>query len=441
MIGQSRLLTELSKPVKGAKADGISVCAHAQTRRVFRFAYGAIHQDLVQERVGVTVKIVDDRRVGIASTDTLGPASLARCVRAAEAIAAHAPERDGLPELPRGHRLAASRDYVEATARVEPAACVSLLKRLFHLCKGAGAVVEDEFCVVNSSGVACYAASTISGAKVVTMYHALAGYASGVARDLDRLGLDALLKTSLGQSLHRQEPAAIPMGTYEVILEPEAVAELVAWLGYTAFGAKSVEERTSCLAGRMGERLFDPQITIADDGHEPLGLRLPFDFEGTPKQRVALIDRGRAQGIVYDTTYGQRFGHPSTGHGMPPDDVEGPMPLHLVMAPGEVPVPEMIRACKRGLLIPRFHYVNGLLNPREALMTGLTREGCFLIEDGRVTQPVRTMRFTQSLLEAFSRVLGVSRERRLVAEPSQELGCAVVPALHLERFAFTGRSE
>src|SRR3989338_2402381 len=127
---------------------------------------------------------------------------------------------------------------------------------------------------------------------------------------------------------------------------------------------------------------------------------------------MALFGGGKAAGIVYDTTYGARFGHASTGHGMSPDETEGPLPLHLAMAPGRLGVSEMIRRCKRGLLIQRFHYVNGLLNPREALMTGLTREGTFLIEDGTVTTPVTTLRFTESILDAFSHVLGVSKERR-----------------------------
>ena len=328
------------------------------------------------------------------------------------------------------------------------AECVVALKRLFQLCRGAGASLagslvtgDDAFAVANSAGLACYAASTIAGAKLVTMYRALSGYASSVHRDVRRLDLEALLRQSLSQSLHEREAVTLPLGTYEVILEPEAVAELVTWLGYTAFGAKSVAERTSCLAGRMGEQLMDRQITIYDDGNEAAGLRLPFDFEGTPKRKILLIDRGRAAGIVYDTTYGMRFGHPSTGHAMAPDEAEGPLPLHLGVAPGRSSVAGMVRACKRGLLIPRFHYVNGLLNPREALMTGLTHEGTFLIEAGRRTAPVKTMRFTQSLLEAFSRVRSVSKARRLVAEPSQELGSAVMPALHLAAFKFTGRSE
>ena len=426
MISKSRLLTALSHVVKRVRADGVSVCAHAGHRRVFRFAYEAIHQDLIQESVTVTVKAIRGGRVGVASADTLDATSLARCVNAAMAIARHAPAQPELPPLPSAVRIATTRDHIAATAAWPATAAVAALQRLFHLCTGAGASLagslitgENEFAVVNSSGVACYAASTVAGAKLVTISNGLSGYASGVHRDVRRLDLDGLLKRSLSQSLHRAEPATVPLGTYEVILEPEAVAELVGWLGYTAFGAKSVAERTSLLAGRMGEQIMDPQLTIYDDGNDPAGLRVPFDFEGTRKQRVVLIDRGVAAGIVYDAEYGARFGHVSTGHGTPPDEVEGPLPLHLAMAPGRATLAGMIRACKRGLLIPRFHYVNGLLKPREALMTGLTREGTFLIERGTLTRPVKTLRFTQSILEAFRRVVGISKERRLIADPSQ----------------------
>src|SRR3989338_8135438 len=156
---------------------------------------------------------------------------------------------------------------------------------------------------------------------------------------------------------------------------------------------------------------------------------------------MALFGGGKAAGIVYDTKYGARFGHPSTGHGMSPDETEGPLPLHLAMALGQIRLSEMIRRCKRGLLIPRFHYVNGLLNPREALMTGLTREGTFLVEDGKLAAPVTTLRFTQSIVEAFRHVVDISKERRLVADPSAGLGCALMPTVHLKRFHFTGRSE
>ncbi len=447
-VGEATLLSALSKLVKRTKADGVSACAHARARRVFRFAYEAIHQNLIQESVNITVKVIEDERAGVASVDTLDPTSLARCLGAALEIARHSPPQNDLPELPAKHRIRRHDDYLPATARSSPAACVASLKRLFQLCQGAGAALagsmitgEDEFAVVNSAGVASYAASTVAGAKLVTMYRKLSGYASGTHQDVERLDLEELLRRSLTQALRQEQPVTLPLGTYEVILEPEAVGELVGWLGSTAFGAKSVEERTSLMAGRMGEQVMDRQITIYDDGNDPSALRMPFDFEGAPKQRVVLIDRGTAANIVYDSTYGARFGHPSTGHAMPADDTEGPVPLHLGMSPGKQTTAEMIRRCRRGLLIPRFHYVNGLLNPREALMTGLTREGTFLIEDGRLTSPLTTMRFTQSVLEAFSRVVGISKERRLVADPSQDLGCTVMPTLHLATFTFTGRSE
>lgn len=448
MVGETRLLTTLSKLVKRTRADGISVCAQASTRRVFRFANEAIHQDLAQESVNVTVKVIANRRVGVGSADTLEPQSLRRCARAALDIAEHSPDSRELPPLARAHRIHSTSDYVTATARMSPAGCVADLKRLLQICRGvdaqlAGSIIlgEDEVAVVNSAQASCYAASTIAGAKLVTMYRKLSGFAGGVHRDIAQLDLDGLLKRSLSQSLHRQDPVTLPLGTYEVILEPEAVAELMEWLGSIAFGAKSVEKRTSFLAGQMGEQVMDRRVTILDDGNEPRSLRLPFDYEGTPKQRVLLIDRGKAAGIVYDIAYGQRFGHPSTGHGMSADEVDGPLPLHLAMAPGRTTAADLVRACRRGLLIPRFHYVNGLLNPREALMTGLTREGTFLIEDGKLAAPVTTLRFTQSIVEAFRHVVAISKERRLVADPSAGLGCALMPTVHLKRFQFTGRSE
>ena len=448
MIGGARLLGALRRAVRRAEGDGVSACAHARQRRVFRFAYDAIHQDLVQESVQVTIKVIREKRAGVASTSALTPEGLARCAAIASEIARHSPQQADVPPLPARHRARSTQDYVAATAALSPAECVASLKQLFRICRGAGAALagsmvtgEDELAVANSAGVACYAASTVAGAKLVTMYRKLSGYVSGAHRDVRRLKLEDLLKRSLDQSLRREEPVTLPLGTYEVILEPEAVGELVNWLGYTAFGAKSVEERTSFMAGRMGEQVMDRQVTISDDATSASTLRMPFDFEGVPKRRTVLIDRGRAAGLVYDMTYGARFGQPSTGHGMPPDETEGPFPLHLAMAAGTRSLAQMIASCKRGLLIPRFHYVNGLLNPREALMTGLTREGTYVIEHGRLARPVTTLRFTQSMLEAFSHVRGISKERRLIADPAQEMGCGLMPALHLERFAFTGRSQ
>jgi predicted Zn-dependent protease len=447
MIGATRLLSDLTKLVKQTRADEVSATAQARTRRVFRFAYEAVHQDLHQESLTVMVKVTLGRRIGVATTETLEPAALRRCAEAARTIAEHAREQALIAPAPWKHRLRVREDYLKATAQYTAADMAGHILRLMQYCQGLGVALagsamtgEDELAVVNSQQVTCYCASTVAGTKLVTMHGAASGYASAVSRDATYLDWDGALRRALEQALQPGEPAALPVGTYEVILEPEAVADLLLWLSYTAFGAKNLQEGSSCLAGRLGQRIFSPDITLADDGQDPGVLRMPFDFEGTPKQRVALIDRGIAQGVVYDTLYGARMKHASTGHGLPATETEGPFPLHLVMSPGALPLAELIRGCARGLLIPRFHYVNGLLNPREALMTGLTREGTRLIEEGKLTAPVKTLRFTQSLLEAFSSVRRLSRERRLIADPAQELGCALVPAMHLDTFRFTGQS-
>ena len=448
MIGAPRLLKTLARVVARSRADATSVCAHASTRRVFRFAYGGIHQDLIQEEVSVTVTVRRGRRVGIATVDTLDPPSLGRCVTAALDLAAHAPTQTDLAPLPPSNRLRTRADYDPRTVGLSAVHAVHAIQRLVHVCRGVGAELagsllngEDELAVATSAGTSCYAASTVAGAKLVTMYRALSGYTSGVARRFNRLDLEVLLERALRQCLHRQDPVTLPLGAYEVILEPEAVAELLDWLGSIAFGAKALQERISFLAGRIGEPLMSRELTVYDDATESKTLRMPFDYEGVPKRRVLLIDRGRAAGVVYDSLYAQRVGASSTGHAMWPGEVEGPLPMHLAIRPGRRAAAELIRRCRRGLLIPRVHYVNGLLNPREALMTGLLREGAFLIEHGKLVAPVTTMRFTQSLLEAFRQVRGISRERRAVADPSSGLGCSLVPTLHLGQFHFTGRSS
>jgi predicted Zn-dependent protease len=448
LIGQTRLLRALGAVVKRARSQSISVCAQGGVRQVFRFAKLSIHQDVLQEQLTITVTVADRKRIGIASTDSLVPASLQRCLRAAQDIAAHAPESDLAQAWPKASRIRFVEDYDAPTAALPPKTCVDLLQSQFHRCQGldidlAGSLANgaDELAVVSSEGISSYSAASIAAIKLVTFRGSLSGYASSTSRTFSALDIDQSLKRAVEPCLHKKEAIRLPLGSYPVILGPEAVADLLDWLGIIAFGAKAFQERSSFLAGRMDEQVMDPQISIYDNAMEPGTLRMPFDYEGTPKQRVTLIENGRACGIVYDSAYGGRFGQSSTGHALPPGETEGPLPQHLSIAPGQADADELIRSCKRGLLIPRLHYVNGLLNPREALMTGLTREGAFLIENGKLTTPLSTMRFTHSILDAFSHVVAISRQRRLVADPHTGSGCALVPWLHLEKLQFTGRSE
>jgi predicted Zn-dependent protease len=230
-------------------------------------------------------------------------------------------------------------------------------------------------------------------------------------------------------------PRELAPGTYPVVLEPAATATLVMWLGYSAFGGKAVHEGRSPLSGRLGERVCSPLVTIVDDPTSPLLPGLPFDAEGTPKRRLPLIERGVAVGVTHDRWSAKLAGAPgSTGHALPAPNGAGGLATALLFEPGEQPLDALVAGLDRGLLVTRFHYT-GLVHPTTSTLTGMTRDGTFWVEDGRVAYGVRNLRFTQSILDALDDVRGVGTETEVARSA---LGSAVrAPAIGLGSFTFT----
>jgi predicted Zn-dependent protease len=226
-----------------------------------------------------------------------------------------------------------------------------------------------------------------------------------------------------------------------VVLEPHAVAELCEWLALTSLGARAVEDGTSALAGRIGERLTGP-LTLYDDalGGEEGAPTAPFDAEGTPRRRVTFLDDGVARAVVHDRMSAQLMHAQSTGHAPPVGDElfdSGPVPQHLMLAGGDATVEQLIARVERGLMVSRFHYVNGLLDTRRALMTGMTRDGLWRIEGGRVAGPVANQRWTESFLDAGRRLDGISQKRALIAGSLSECWF-VCPTILVRGWKFSG---
>jgi len=267
-----------------------------------------------------------------------------------------------------------------------------------------------------------------------------AGYAAALALDVGDLDFEAIGREALGKCLRSRQPRALEPGEYTVILEPYAVQDFGHMMSYTGFGAVALQEGRSFMAGKIGQPIVDPRISIWDDGLDPAGLPWPFDFEGVPKQRVDLIDQGVARGVVWDTyRAGKEEGRVSTGHALPAPNPMGPLPLNTFWAPGEASLEEMIRTTERGLYVTRFHYTRPV-EPRRVVITGMTRDGTFLIENGAVAYPVKNLRFTQSYLDALNQVEMVGREPHLLPGMAA-MACDSVPALKLGRFHFTGATE
>jgi len=210
------------------------------------------------------------------------------------------------------------------------------------------------------------------------------------------------------------------------------VAEMLEFMSFMGFSALAAQEERSFM--RLGERITGENVSIWDNALDPSGLPVSFDFEGVPKQRVDLITRGVARGLVYDQLTAQRAGRQSTGHGLPAPKTEGPFAVNMFMEPGTTAKAELLSDIKRGIWVTRFWYVR-IVHPKASIITGMTREGTFLIENGRITRPVKDLRFTQSILDALNGTLALSRTTKL--QIGEYIGATRVPAIRLKAFAFT----
>jgi len=221
------------------------------------------------------------------------------------------------------------------------------------------------------------------------------------------------------------------------VLDSYAAMDVAMWLGLVGFNAQEVQEQSSFY--QPGMTVASPLVSLADDGSDRAGTPASFDYEGVAKQCVPLLEAGVCAGVVHDSKTAAAAGVGSTGHALPAPNPWGPFPLNLSMAAGDTPREELIGGLERGLLVTRFHYTN-VVQPKSVVVTGMTKDGLFLVEDGRVTAPVRNLRFTQNYLHALAAVDGVSRERRAV-DGDGYLGTIVVPALRIGAFSFTGTTE
>jgi PmbA protein len=447
----SELLERLARALARAGGDA-ELSLHASRSGTTRFAGSRVTQTGDVVDVVVQARVAVGRRVGAARVNAVDDGALDAVLAQARAIAAAMPESafagfdDGKAPL-----AAHAAGFDEATAAVDAAARARLIAPAFAACARAGmtaagscAAGETTLVVVTSAGAHRQHRYTRARFDFIASDGGAAGRRSRdgrawaeVARDHD-----ALVEDTVARAARSRNPAPLAPGEYDVVLEPHAVAELCEWLALTAFGARTVEDGSSPLAGRIGEAITGSALTLYDDALAGEGgaPTAPFDAEGTPGQRVTFVERGVARAVVHDRGSALIAGAQSTGHAPPIGDElfdGGPVPQHLMIAPGDASVDALVARVDRGLLVSRFHYVNGLLDTRRALMTGMTRDGLWRIDGGRVAGPVANQRWTESFLEAGRRIDGISRDRTLVAGGLAECWF-LCPTLLVRGWKFSG---
>ena len=446
MLGETRLREIADRVLREAKADQTEVLVTVEDSNLTRFAVNSIHQNVTETSVGVRVRSILGKKTGVASGNEISDEALSALVRSAEAAASFQKDNPDFKSLPAPQPIELVDAYVEATASFTPEERADAVRKILdaarsHRLEAAGSfsTEAEEICIANSLGVSAYQRRTASNVRTVVMGPDSSGYGADTSKDVRILDPGRVGREAVDKALQSVNPTNIEPGEYTVILEEEAVADMLRFLGWVGFNGTAFLEKRSFLTGRLGEKVTGDLITIWDDGRDPSGLPLAFDFEGVPKRKIMLIENGVAKHVVYDSFTAGRANTESTGHGLPSPSMFGPVPINMFMAPGTATKEEMLAATERGIWVTRFHYTNPV-HPTKTIQTGMTRDGTFLIEDGKLARPVKNLRFTQSILEAFTRVDMISS----TIQPVKSLyGGFVtsVPAIRTHGFRFTGTTE
>ncbi|MPY94735.1 MAG: TldD/PmbA family protein [Acidimicrobiia bacterium] len=421
----------------------VDAASHALTR----FANSRIHQNVADERVSVSVLVADGARNAGASTNRTDGEALADVVRrACEAAAVVPPDPAWAGVAPTGATSAAGH-WDEATAVAEPAERAQRVAAF--VASGAAGQEAAGYCdteavvtaVATSAGQRASDRCTRATLDGIFLAAPEGGYTPagyGHATSVHLADLDGAVVG--GQAARGCASAVgageVEPGEYEVVLLPECVAEVVTFLASYGFNAKAVEEGQSFV--EVGASPFDTAFSLVDDVYDTRSVGIGVDTEGTARTRAHLVEAGRCVGLVHDRRSAARLGAVSTGHAMPASAVWGPDAADLVVAGGGAAMEDLVGSAGRGLLVTCFNYCR-VLDPKTVGVTGLTRNGTFVIEDGRVVRPVTNLRFTQSFVEALApgRVLGVAAEARL-ADCEYGPGRVVAPAVRLAGWRFTG---
>jgi PmbA protein len=404
-----------------------------------RFANNAIHQNVSEHGITVSVRTVVDGRTARASTNRLDEDSLRRAVESSLQLAHSQPKNRNLLPLSGKQRYRILNRFSPQTAALSAEARARAVKQASDLAIRNGQVAagifssgQSQLALGNSRGLFATHRQTHAEFSITMQNDPAASWAKANFGDVRKIDPQALAKRASEKASMAKDAKELASGKYTVILEPAAVLDLVGFLFYD-FAATALEDQRSCLNKRMGKQLFGKNISIVDDVYHPFQLGAPFDGEGVPRQRVSLVEKGVPKNLVYSRASAKKAGKKPTGHGFGLPNEYGEAPVNLVFGGGGSSVEEMVAGTERGLLVTRVWYIREV-DPYEKVMTGMTRDGLFLVENGKLTTAVRNFRFNQSLIEILQNVQEMGPAVRTTAEEAFEM---VVPAMKVTGFHFT----
>ena len=446
----SRALDLAEEALRATEGDEAEALVHGERSGVARFAGSVVHQPTLIDNAVVRLRVVRDGKLGWASTNRVDQDGLAEVARrAAEAADSARPDPD-FPGLAPPSEYPAVAGYDDETGALEAEDQARLASTAIEAVPdfelyGYFTSGVTEIALASATGLRAHQAVTDAVCLCLAADEGASGWAEQTSWRAGEIDTAAAAREAAEIAGRTSGAGELEPGTYRAVLEPCAVAELLRWFSYDSLGAHGFLEDRSYFCGRIGEQAFDPKVSIADDALDGANLPKAFDFEGTPKQRVELVDKGVIRGVVWDRLTAARAGNGQVSTGHAPADAwrfYGPLPTALTLGAGEAgSTEELTSLVEDGIHVTRLHYLS-VVDPREGVLTGMTRDGTFRIRDGKLTGPLVNLRFTVSLPDVLREVLGLGREQKLVnlndLYDERFPYAALVPALATARFHITG---
>jgi len=457
MLTQSQAAAIFDRIRKFSAGGELEVSFSGGSSSLTRFANNVIHQNMTEENTSVSIRVAIDGRTARSTTNRLDDESLRRAVTAAETLAkVQEPDPDLLPMpesggAPTGARNDVPSRYVAATAELTPqdraegvGAIVDIAKRHNLTTAGIYSSAENFEGIFNSRGLTDWHTQTLAEISITMLGDNSSGWQKLNSPDVARLDPKGLAETAARKAAESNDPLELAPGKYSVILEPAAVLDIVGFM-FWDFGGLSVLDQRSFLCDRVGTKLFGDNINIWDNAAHPMQAGPPFDGEGMRRQPVQLVANGVIHQIVHARATAAKIAKSNiatkvgpvfpTGHGFSLPNEMGEMPSNIVFGDPANPqtIEQMIASTERGILVTRLWYIREV-EPFEKLLTGMTRDGTFLVENGKIQRGIRNFRFNESLLHMLSNVEAMSLPARACGEESFDM---VVPAMKVRDFNFT----
>ena len=425
--------------LKLSEADETEIEIDSSVDALTRFANNTIHQNVAEQTLGISVRAIVDGRTARATTNKTDDESLRRVAQTAARLARNEPRNPDLLPMLKQQKYKAVERFFAGTAATTPE---DRAKAVTRVCKMADAHKQtaagiystgfSQSLLVNSKGLLARYDHSEAEFSITILEEKSSGWAKASAVNVEHIDPESLARSASHKAAASREPRELPPGHYTAILEPSAALDLVGSLFFD-FSATAVADKRSCLNDRMGRKVVGDNITLHDDAYHPLQLGAPWDGEGVPREKVLLIEKGVPKNLVYSRVAAKKLGKSPTGHGFTLPNEYGEAPLNLVFAGGDSSVEKMIASTERGVLVTRLWYIREV-DPYEKTLTGMTRDGTFLVEDGKISGGIRNFRFNQSILAALSNVEALGPAVRAAGEESFEM---VVPSMKINNFHFS----